>query len=372
MPKVSPRRLRIFLAAVSIAGLVCMMVIVYRGSRLVPCSKDFAAFYAGGRLSFSDHLYSRVAERDIYSTVVGCPEYPLPYVRPAYHAALFKPLAVLPYQTALGIWYVLTATFCILFAILWKPEPLFSLVLVAWSYPLTTGFIIAQDLPILLFSIGGAAWAWRLNRPYLSATCLLLGSCKPHLLVFFVVWIIIHRPRRFTSALALGSLLLLGLSFWTAGPRWIEAWLSSAADPHANSAVEWMISFKGIESVLRLPPWFSLVACAALVMSAVVVFRRLDFVSALYLSPVVSLLISPHSYLYDTVCCIPLLIHTLQEDTPEWLKAVAFAIALPITHAIPVYPPLRILDQVLIPVLAFGLLWHFGRMSRLTPRAVTP
>jgi hypothetical protein len=359
----SPRVSTLLLVAATLAGVAFSTSTAVRFASLFSCRSDFNAFYAGGKLAFTDGLYDRQSELLIYKNEVGCPEYNLPFVRPAYFAALLSPLASLPYSTARAVWYGI-CLFCICaFAAFWHPHRLLALAVCSWSFPLTMGFIIAQDLPLLLFAVGGCIWAWRRNMQRTAGIFLLMGAMKPHLVIFFAFWVVARRPVRFTTTLFLGLTSLLCLSFLSSGMHWPIAWLESAAHPTANQAKYAMISLIGLQHALHTPGFATAIVGLAVALTGATVLRRVDLPTALCLSLPISLLLSPHSYIYDTVACIPLLLLVLGGDFPAWLKAIAFALALPISHFPPAFLQLMWTDQLLMPCLVAGTLWHLWSVS---------
>jgi hypothetical protein len=289
-------------------------------------SNDFVAFYSGGRLAGTFHLYNGERIRQVQAERVGVTGEAWLFIRPPYYAALFWPLARLPYRAAYAVWQVVCLGAVVAFVMLWRRTPPGATALsVCLSLPLGLSLMNGQDLPLLLLWIALALRAHQKGQPALAGMLLALCAAKPHLLVLLPLLIAAQRLWRLAWGLAAGGALLAGLSFILAGPGWPREMAAVLADPAVHPHLAMMPNLRGVSAAAQ---WALAPAVAAAVWW---VARRRSFYYGLAATLAGSLLVSFHAYLPDCTLLLPaaLIVATEAARWPARWMAIALLTPLP-------------------------------------------
>jgi hypothetical protein len=224
------------LLGVSLVLMVVSFATADRGQTVFgpPLGADFAGFYTAGAilnlpaLGDRERLYDVPFQDDRYHQLLPHLKEAdkLPYVYPPFLAVAFRPLALLPYPTAVACWLVITAgVYLAGFALIWK-----SLALGTecdWLTPLLLGlsfqpFVMecwlgGQLSAVGFFWIAAAIALERARRPVASG--LALGFClyKPTLLLLVLPMLLVARRWRTLGGFALMALGLAIVSLLGAG-----------------------------------------------------------------------------------------------------------------------------------------------------------
>src|ERR1044071_2509324 len=138
---------------------------------------DFMQLYAGALLVGSPQLYSSDANR-VIGEKLGLWMPAVQVVRLPYYAALLKPLATLPYQTA----YFLFQGICVVAPLALAHRSRLRSPAVPWlvliSVPVLTSFANGQDVMIVLALSAAALDLEQNDHPWLSGFCLALCTIK--------------------------------------------------------------------------------------------------------------------------------------------------------------------------------------------------
>jgi hypothetical protein len=291
-----------------------------------PVLPDFVAHVAGGRIvarGGAPALYDPNAQRSVETELTGDPSYLNLYLSPPFVAALYAPLAVLPYGAAAALWTALTlALVAVSFVQLRACAPeappqdarLFLLVAVA-SQPLLELLGSGQDTAVSL-----AIWATgvRLSlerRDAAAGAVFGLGAFKPQL--FVVPWLVFLALRRWRAALlfAVVAGAALAASLAVDGPHGLAAWLALLRSPEYWSGIRaargWKMHGIGSLAASAVPPAFRAIgealglAIALSVLTATCAragrVARSSERSTWAMASLAALLCAPHLFVYDLV-----------------------------------------------------------------------
>ena len=180
---------------------------------------DFVPAYAGARLSFSGELYNPAELTKVERVETEAWSESWVYSWLPFYAVIVKPLSVLPYRVAYICWEALSLAAIVAFAFLWPVPRWVALLGCCWAYPLMVCLANGQNDAFLLLI---AAVAVRVipRRPALAGSILALGLIKYHLFLLVPAVLLVQRRWRATAGFAAAAVLLLGISFAAAGPRW--------------------------------------------------------------------------------------------------------------------------------------------------------
>ena len=126
----------------------------------------------------------------------------IPFVRPAFYAALLAPLSLIPYETALWCWMLLQSLLLI-GCWLWASRKFGpdALIFSALYLPTAHGISSGQDSSVMLLILIGAYVLAERGRPFWSGAVLGLALQKFHLLLLLPVAMLIGRQKKCCWAL---------------------------------------------------------------------------------------------------------------------------------------------------------------------------
>jgi hypothetical protein len=312
-------------AGVLAVGFLCAQVMLQRGWLLSGPANDFLTFYSAAGAS---DIYSAAAvEAARPAGMEGVAASSRPYLRPPFHAVLFRPLAWLPYATAYQVFLVLMV-WCIAGFILWwrPPTPIHTLLFTVISIPLFFALIRGQDLPVVLLAVAACARSVRANRPFQAGAWLSLAAIQPVSLLAAPLVILAQRRWRLAVGLASGLAALAAISFVSGGLDWPQrfaaAWTDASnaitpATPNLAGAAAWL----GLDAVAAA---VAAIAVAALVF---IIGRRESFAASMACALAAGALIAPNVHLEDTVLLLPAALALLAE-TSSWMIRFCAAILL--------------------------------------------
>ena len=132
----------------------------------------------------------------------------IPFVRPAFYAALLAPLSLIPYESALWCWLLLQ--FLLLVGCwLWASRKFGSdaLIFGALYYPTAHGISSGQDSSVMLLILIGAYVLAERGRPFWSGAVLGLALQKFHLLLLLPVAMLIGRQKKMLLAFGAAAIV---------------------------------------------------------------------------------------------------------------------------------------------------------------------
>jgi hypothetical protein len=318
-------------------GLVFFLIVWMKVDRAGVCQSDFGAFYTGGALAFSNQLYSAEAAKRLQHDILGCNGDQFgQFIRLPYFAALFWPVAKLPFSVALILWRALCSAALIAFIWLWPGPRWRTLCVCVWSLPMLAAFAYGQDVPILLWIVALSFLLLARGHDAKAGLLLSLGAAKPHLFAIQVALIFVRRFWRTAIGICAGGALLLAGCFMTAGASWPLTFWRTVTDPDSNPHPETMINLHGLVVYFHAPAWVE--GVLAVVIFGLIWRACLDLPAPACwaLALAAGVLLGMHSYVYDLVLCIPLILIVLDGRAyPYWLKALAAIFASPIGYVLP-------------------------------------
>jgi hypothetical protein len=344
-------------AVLALGGLVLLSLFAGAGhERAFAGYNDFLSFYAGGRLAFSGHLYDPervLAEQQRAGGVSG---ENLHFIRPPWFAAILWPLSRLSYWPAYVLWEVLAAAAIGLFAVWWSPPGVGGNVLaLCWSLPALSALLAGQDVPFLAAEMALAALLSRRGQPFAAGMVLALTQAKFHL--FLPLWpiFILARRWRLVSGMAAGNAALVLASCAAAGWRWPIEYLAAIQRDAVTPGIEHMPTF--FHALHGLGPyWPVLVPLAPMSVAIWFAPRRLTAELAIAAAPAMMIPFVSHTYLFDGIVLLPLLVSTLSaESKPARIAAMALLTPIPWAACLVGYPWSLFAPLLVVALLALQL-----------------
>ena len=305
------------------------------GDRTTTCNSDFLNLYTSGRLAFSGHIYAGWAEARVQHEALGCEGYSQ-FLRLPYYAGMMWPLAQLPFREALVVWRCLCLAAILSLVWLWPGPRWHALAVCAWSFPMMVALAYGQDVPLILLAAGSGIVLLGRKCDFPAGLCLSLGAAKPHLFVVLVLLIVVKRRWRAVLGLAAGGCAIIGGNFLAGGLRWpIDFW-NTVTGPWANPHPGNMINLHGLISAFHAPSWLEPVLAIAFLVPIAWACLQAPPLMSFALGLAGGVLVGFHSYLYDLVFSIPLLLTVLASPwLPRWLKWAAGIFASPVLYLLP-------------------------------------
>jgi hypothetical protein len=253
----------------------------------------------------------------------------LPYIRIPSYALMLRPLASLPYRIARPVW-IAASIFAFLGCIWLFPgrRDHFALAL-AFSLPVAYAFVLAQDISFILLLALAAAYLFDRQREFAAGLVASLIAIKlTYLPAVGLVFLV--KSRRSTLGIALGVTLQLALSFALEGRAWPSDYLTLLHHPLMDIEPRRMLSFRAIAASLALPDALWIAAAFAAAVFLWFAARRMTLPQALLLALPLTLITSPHCYVYDAVVLIPLMVTTATAAT--WNGTLALVALSPVSY----------------------------------------
>lgn len=359
------------------------------------CS-DFVSFYTAGKIlergtpkQLYDVRLQYAIQREIAPNV-RIRQGALPFVRPAFEAWIFWPLAHVSYSTAFVLWNLcncagLTLTIlCLRKEIpeLRKVSPLLTVASGLSYFPVFFTLLQGQD-SILLFSIYVMGYrALRRNRQFLGGMTLGLGIFKFPLLVPFLVPFVVKRQLRVVLGFALSSLVLAAVSIVTVGPSTAAYYpkylLSIDRIAKGVNRPQDMPNLRGLLSVLLQTVSARTGALLLLLLSILLLSyvarkgcfdssnRRADFSLGFALNVVATVLVSYHCHAFDL--CILLLpiglvlgfVLSNEPLAPEVRRLLVWVLCLLMFSPLYLLVTFTLKTPSLLGLLPVGFAWAIG------------
>lgn len=336
------------IVALCLAGLVVNAVTLGPALRYTANGvTDFMPLYVGGRLVFSNDLYTPARQLESEMRSGGWSNPSRLYVRLPCFALFFRALAQLPYPVASAVWEAICVCCMIAFAVLWPARRRWHIALACcWSLPVLVAVAEGQDIGFLMLWIAIAAALVRRNRHVSAGLAASLCLAKFHLFFMIPVWIFARGRWRFASGLLAGCAALLALSFAAGGWNWPGRYYALLREPATNPFRELMPNLRGLLG--DLPHAGALGIAGAGVVAVAVWFasrgRRPEWGFAAALAG--GILVAPHAFMADCSLLLPAL--------------------LPLGNAQPESKPVRALCLYLLtPIPWVFLMMGYGFSTRL-------
>jgi Glycosyltransferase family 87 len=310
-------------------AFLCALEFPFRNTVLLG-HNDFSTFYAGAKLARTPALYDHEIMRQTVRAYWPDSGEGEVYLRAPFYTVLLKPLAALPYRTALVVFLCLTMGSFLWFVIRFSKESPYLPILAAFSIPMYLNINGGADVPFLLPVIGCFVLLTRRGRDFAAGLVLALCAIKFHLFLFVPFLLLFKKKWRILwgASAGTGALTLIG------GVTLIGPWLKVMLSPTITGIPIWKLSpapnIHGLVTVLGGSSTIEYVLVGLIVISFVWLCLRVDdFELLLAISLVCGLLASFHSFTYDDLLLMPVLVlvtpvRALREITGLALTPVSF------------------------------------------------
>jgi hypothetical protein len=332
--------------------IVCLATVAYTRhmpdfARFRSGINDFLPRYTQARMVGTDHMYDieagyRAQDQAAGTHIVGAFHDRLPW-----QALLMAPLGRLPYHWAYWLWIgINVAAFTVLVLVWLLPHDL-----VLWGatfFPVAAGLIVGQDAVLFALALAGALRLAARRKDTAAGLLLALCTAKPHLFLLVPLALIVHRRWKVLSSAALGTVGLLILGTAAAERDWpLRLWRI-------------MQTLKNSASVYQMPPpnlfQFGInavtIACAVALVAVfgIIIWRTRSLGAGVAAAVVGSLLIAPHTAIYD----LPLLLVALPAlplgSFAAWIR---YALLTPLPYWAALW---RTPWSTALPLMLFGVL----------------
>ena len=291
-------RLTLFAALVIGTAFLLMFFYGYR-QRILTGQVDFAQLYAGATLAGTDELYSVDANNAVIKKLTGVTMEGVTYSRLPFYAFLLKPLTWLPYRVAFIAFILMnlaaTVAFIVRFARTSPELPVFA----AFSIPLMAALAQGQDTPLLLFAAALSFALTKQRRDFWAGIVLSVCAIKFHLFTMLPVIVIAHKRWEILKGGVAGGLVLLLVSFATAGMAWPVQYWKLVSSGYMDPFPEGMPNLKPL---LLFAPKLEIPIAAAIACGFFFLSRKLgNFDLSFGLALIAGMLLSFHAYSQDGV-----------------------------------------------------------------------
>jgi hypothetical protein len=245
---------------------------------------DFLAFYAGGRLAFTELLYDPPTVAAIQETHSGTAGPALRFIRLPFYAVTLSALTILPYTPAYLLWQFLNILCSIGAVVRWPYNRYVFAQVTSLCVPLYWSFLNGQDIGILLlFLVLAIRW--------LSASSLL-----PCLIKFHFLWLahVTIPSRTSVKSLIPTAALLVVPMIWH--PTWPVKYYEAVI--HGRS----VISHVPV-SIFPYTGWLGPVFAP---FAALSIARRWNIEVAFSAAIALAVVVSSYAYFQDYLLAIPL------------------------------------------------------------------
>jgi hypothetical protein len=309
---------------VILAGLLFRVHIIHQLPRDVElCASDFSAFYSGGSLAGSPHLYDPAAAFAVQERALGCHHPNIVFIKPPFYALLMWPLAQLPFVPAFYLFRTLVLAGVCLFLWLWPLDRWGAAAACAWSVPLAATFTVGQDVIFILLAVFGAYLMLRAERDLPAGMLLGLCAVKWHLFLLLPLFLVRRRSWKIVAGGATVSCVWIAMCFAAAGPAWLSTYTAALAGPGVDPYASHMVNMRGLFGYHS--PWVWPAAAMVAALCGYLIWRG-GLEVALSAMMVGGVLITPHTTICDATLFLPALL--LARKMESWAARTLAAFAL--------------------------------------------
>lgn len=317
---------------------------------------DYLAHWTGGRLLWDDpdNLYDPRVQNRVQNDAVGTTAALSWFVSPPIVAALYAPLALIPYSASGFVWLAISAlllVWCILSLDTLAPRLMLHkrrLVLLAVfaAPPVFELLGSGQDSAFILLLWLLGIRLFKSGHPLWAGAVLGLGFAKPQLVLVIPLVLLATRNYKALAAFSAVVAAVSGISLGLVGLDGIRHWAEALSSPLYTSEVQqgqaWkMVGLPSFVQALLPPAWglglASTLTLASLPIGAAILLlsilrlrnRNLDSQAVWIATLATTVTFSPHLATYDAVLFIPVVVYLLEHrSTPLLRVAVVLAFAL--------------------------------------------
>jgi hypothetical protein len=311
---------------------------------------DFGTYYTAGHLiaeGQADKLY-----KEDFSGIAHLNPRTLPFIHPAYEAAIFAPLARFSFRTAYFIFMGINLTLGLIsLRLLTKDQSLWVLFLAGFA-PLSYTLIEGQDSIMMLFIMTITYWLLRRGQDLPAGAVMGMALFRFQIIIPIGICFLLWKRKQVVAGLTASGIALAAISVIMTGTEATRDYLHRLAGFSSQSHPVFMVSFRGIVTqLLGNHAW--LLFLVLLVSIATIWWRARnapqDRAEALQWAIPVGLLTGFHVYLHDAAIASIAMIPQLKTGN-SWRAWFVF-----LTAAVGVFnnPPIWICAVALI-VLMLG------------------
>ena len=317
---------------------------------------DYLAHWTGGRLLWDDphNLYDPRTQNQVQSESIGTTTGLAWFVSPPIVAALYAPLALIPYNVSGLVWLGLSSAllvWCVLSLATLAPKLMKHkrklVVLAVLAAPPTFELLgSGQDsaVVLLLWLIG--IRLFQTNHPLWAGAVLGLGFAKPQLVLLIPLVLLATRNYRALAAFSAVVAAVSGVSLALVGLDGVGKWTAAISSPlymvEVQQGQAWkMVGLPSFVQALLPPAWGAAIAPlltaaslpigAAILLLPILRLRNtgMDSQAVWIATLATTVTFSPHLATYDAVLFIPVVIFLLERRSTTFLRvATVLAFAL--------------------------------------------
>lgn len=344
-------------------GVLFMLLLGYQKRQVaLHARNDFVTFYAGAKLAGTSELYSRSANLEMNTALVGN-DMGVMYIRPPFYAAILKPLTALPFLTAYALFTCASLASYLWFVTRFAKECPALPFLAAISVPFLANLLAGQDASFMMAILGGSILLARKNRDFAAGLVLSLCAYKFHLFLFVPAMLLLKKRWRTLYGGMCGTAALAALGMVVNGLGSSAEWIKALRNPWINPDAAGMPNLHGLVAILngdiRLEAFLIAMVCAIFLWMTV---RTDNYELLLAASLICGLLVSFHSTIIDDLVLFPVMILVLGSSDLVPLRAATALILTPIPYFLVLAgPPYSAIMPVALGFMLAGMLWSARR-----------
>ena len=350
-------------------GVIFLLLLGYhRRDVALHARNDFVTFYAGAKLAGTPDLYSRTANLELNTSLVGN-DMNVMYIRPPFYAAILKPLSWLPFLTAYAVFTCFSLACYIWFVVRFSKECSALPFLAAISVPFLAGLLAGQDASFMMAILGASILLTRQRKDFLAGLVLSLCAYKFHIFLFIPVFLLLKKRWLTLGGGLCGTLALTALGIIVNGPASLGEWIHVLRNPWINPDASGMPNIHGVVTILNGDMRLEAVLIAAVFFGFLWMTLRTDNYELLFAACLIcGLLVSYHSMIDDDLILFPVMILVLRSSELVPLRGSMALILTPIPYFLVLAgPPYTAILPVALVLILAGMFWSAGTPSPLRP-----
>jgi Glycosyltransferase family 87 len=313
--------------------LAAFFAVIHLDAFHIAVQNDFLSLYTGASLAFDAGLHDPARQLGREQEILPDPARQLiPFVRPVFYAWVLSPLARLSYHNAFIVWlglqYGILAWIGMLAWLRFGPP---ALILCAVYWPLEVGIFAGQDSLFILLLVFYAFLAVERGQPVRAGVLCGLTLFKFHLLLLLPFVLLYRRNWRMLGGYSITAGVLAAACVLSGQALPYVALLRRKDFERLSPSPDMMTNLESIG--LNFSATWLYVPLFALVLGLVLCTSRRHAPWA-WLGGAVggSLLLPPHSYLYDLTALLVFLLAALTEGKVSVTRWLTFLFLLPPIH----------------------------------------
>lgn len=336
--------------------------------------QDFLNLYTGAVLARDGRLHELHdpgVQLAVEQSIKPGRTYLVPFVRPHFYAAVLRPLASLPHETAHAVWIALQGAFMIaFFALLWREYGSEAVVLAALFAPPVMGSLQGQDNWMLgLIAMAGLR-ALRQGHEFKGGAIWSLALLKFHLAPGLALAALVARRSRALAGFVAGGAALATASLALGGWAGAAAYWRMLINPLTQGLYpsrEKMSNLQGLAAALQVPDlWVYATLGTAVVLMLALGLRGAQWWKQFSLALGGWLVLAPHVYLYDLTMLLPAVVWSVREGATRGVRWSG----LLLTNPLFIFGIMA--SDKLQPLIVPALIGWLLLVSRDRPAEVTP